>query len=69
MLMSSEWGVNFPKSRTLVVLCWRRTLVDTVRTNLPTKDKAKVLYRKSPPKEDNLSTKDKKAGPERVGPY
>ena len=38
------------------------------RTNLPTKDKPKVLlytlYRKSPLKKDNLSTKDKMAGPE-----
>ena len=37
-------------------------------TNLPTKDKLKVLslYRKSPLKEDNLSTKDKTTGPEGV---
>ena len=36
--------------------------------NLPTKDRPKVhtLYRKSPLKEDNLSTKDKTAGPEGV---
>ena len=38
-------------------------------TNLPTKDKAKstlvnAFCRKSPLKEDSLSTKDKKAGPE-----
>ena len=45
-----------------------------MRTNLTTKDKPKVLnniiictlYRKSPLKEDNLSTKDKMASPEGV---
>ena len=37
------------------------------RTNLPSKDELKVLfYRKSPLGEDNLSTKDKTAGPESV---
>ena len=42
------------------------------RTNLPTKDKPKVLlyiytlYRKLPLKEDNFSTKDKMAGPKCV---
>ena len=47
---------------------WNLTLMTLrKRTNLPTKDKPKVLvYTKSPLKEDNLSTKDKMAGPEGV---